>query len=123
MQVVAHAHLEKFEPLGGLRAAFDPVSNLRVGALVLKESIAEAGSVEGGLLAYVGAYSTAQQPGYPQRVLGEQSQLQQVASKAQEKAQEKAQGGDRDGPAYREQGKTKTLAQAATGGPRGAPIH
>lgn len=70
MQVVAHAHLEKFEPLGGLRAAFDPVGNLRVGALVLKESIAEAGSVEGGLLAYVGANSTLQQPGYPQRVLG-----------------------------------------------------
>jgi hypothetical protein len=123
MQVVAHAHLEKFEPLGGLRAAFDPVSNLRVGALVLKESIAEAGSVEGGLLAYVGAYSTAQQPGYPQRVLGEQSQLQQVASKAQEKAQEMPQGWGRDGPADREQGKTKTLAQAPIGGVRGAPIH
>ncbi|MEI8267739.1 MAG: transglycosylase SLT domain-containing protein [Betaproteobacteria bacterium] len=107
MQVVAHAHLEKFEPLGGLRAAFDPVSNLRVGALVLKESIAEAGSVEGGLLAYVGANSTSQQPGYPQRVLGEQSQLQKAAQKAQ-KSLEKA-------PAD----KSQTLAQA----PRDAPIH
>ena len=110
MQVVAHAHLEKFEPLGGLRAAFDPVSNLRVGALVLKESIAEAGSVEGGLLAYMGAYTTSQQPGYPQRVLGEQSQLQQVAHKAQatlKSAQDKAQDS------------AQTLAQA----PRGAPIH
>lgn len=83
MQVVAHAHLDKFEPLGGLLAAFDPVSNLRVGAQVLQESIAQAGSVEGGLLAYVGAYSTTEQPGYPQRVLGEQSQLQKVADKAQ----------------------------------------
>ena len=82
MQVVAHAHLEKFEPLGGLRAAFDPVSNLRVGALVLRESIAEAGSVEGGLLAYVNASSAAGQPGYPQRVLGEQSQLLKAAEQA-----------------------------------------
>lgn len=107
MQVVAHAHLEKFEPLGGLRAAFDPVSNLRVGALVLKENIAEAGSVEGGLLAYVGANSTSQQPGYPQRVLGQQSQLQQAAQKAQ-KSLEQA-------PAD----KPQTLAQAF----KGTPIH
>ena len=107
MQVVAHAHLEKFEPLGGLRAAFDPVSNLRVGALVLKESIAEAGSVEGGLLAYMGAYSTSQQASYPQRVLGEQSQLQQAAQKAQK------------GPEQAPADKPQTLAQAT----RGAPIH
>lgn len=107
MQVVAHAHLEKFEPLGGLRAAFDPVGNLRVGALVLKESIAEAGSVEGGLLAYVGANSTLQQPGYPQRVLGEQSQLQQAAQKAQKS------------PGQAASDKPQTLAQAS----KGAPIH
>jgi soluble lytic murein transglycosylase-like protein len=109
MQVVAHAHLEKFEPLGGLRAAFDPVSNLRVGALVLKESIAEAGSVEGGLLAYMGAYSTSQQPSYPQRVLGEQSQLQQAAQKAQK------------GPGQAATDKPQTLAQAQA--TKGAPIH
>jgi len=119
MQVVAHAHLEKFEPLGGLRAAFDPVSNLRVGALVLRESIAEAGSVEGGLLAYMGAYSTSQQASYPQRVLGEQSQLQQVAQKAQTaqtpqptpKPQKIAQTKAPEG--------AQTLAQA----PKVAPIH
>ena len=107
MQVVAHAHLEKFEPLGGLRAAFDPVSNLRVGALVLKESIAEAGSVEGGLLAYVGANSTSQQPGYPQRVLGQQSQLQQAAQKAKKS------------PDQAPADKPQTLAQAS----KGTPIH
>ena len=81
MQVVAHAHLDKFEPFGGLRAAFDPVSNLRVGAQVLKESIVQAGSVEGGLLAYMTAAGATEQPGYAQRVLGEQSQLQKVADK------------------------------------------
>ena len=89
MQVVAHAHYDKFEPLGGLRAAFDPVSNLRVGAQVLRESISQAGSVEGGLLAYVGAYSATGQPGYPQRVLGEQNQLQKVAGLAAGNAADK----------------------------------
>ena len=81
MQVVAHAHLDKFEPLGGLLAAFDPVSNLRVGALVLKESITEAGSVEAGLHAYMSASGAAELPGYTQRVLGEKSQLQKVAER------------------------------------------
>ena len=119
MQVVAHAHLEKFEPLGGLRAAFDPVSNLRVGALVLRESIAEAGSVEGGLLAYMGAYSTSQQASYPQRVLGEQSQLQQVAQKAQTgQAPQTSQKPQKTAQAKASEG-AQTLAQA----PRGAPIH
>ena len=116
MQVVAHAHLEKFEPLGGLRAAFDPVSNLRVGALVLKESISQAGSVEGGLLAYVNASTASPQAGYPQRVLGEQSQLQQVALNAiNTQPPQKAQKSTQEPPEDRAQ----TLAQAG----KSAPIH
>ena len=35
--------------------AFDPLTNLRVGVKVLQECIARAGTVEGGLRAYVGA--------------------------------------------------------------------
>jgi len=58
----------------------------------------------------MGAYSTSQQPGYPQRVLGEQSQLQQAAHKAQA-TQKSAQDTTQD--------RAQTLAQA----PRGAPIH
>lgn len=110
MQVVAHAHLEKFEPLGGLRAAFDPVSNLRVGALVLKESIAEAGSVEGGLLAYMGAYSKADQSRYPERVLGEQNQLRRVALQAQ-------------APEARTAPRAPSSKQALPADPKLAPIH
>ena len=55
MQVMTHIHDDKYEAYGGIRAAFDPVSNLRVGVQVLKECIARAGSLEAGLSYYVGA--------------------------------------------------------------------
>ena len=56
MQVLTRVHVDKFEPFGGTMAAFDPVANLRVGAMVLQECIRRAGgSVEGGLSYYVGA--------------------------------------------------------------------
>jgi hypothetical protein len=58
MQVMTRVHSDKFEGFGGDMAAFDPVSNLRVGALVLKETIRRAGSVEGGLRLYVGAVNS-----------------------------------------------------------------
>ena len=83
MQVVAHAHPDKFDALGGLRAAFDPVGNLRVGAQVLRQSISQAGSVEGGLMLYLKASGAAEQPGYAQRVMEEHQRFQQVADKSQ----------------------------------------
>jgi soluble lytic murein transglycosylase-like protein len=56
MQVLTRVHLDKFEDFGGKMAAFDPITNLRVGAMVLQECIRRAaGSVEGGLSYYVGA--------------------------------------------------------------------
>lgn len=56
MQVLTRVHVDKFEAFGGTMAAFDPVANLRVGAMVLQECIRRAGgSVEGGLGYYVGA--------------------------------------------------------------------
>lgn len=56
MQVLTRVHVDKFEAFGGAMAAFDPVANLRVGAMVLQECIRRAGgSVEGGLSYYVGA--------------------------------------------------------------------
>ena len=55
MQVMTRVHDDKYEPFGGNHAAFDPVTNLRVGVQVLKECIARAGSLEAGLRFYVGA--------------------------------------------------------------------
>src|SRR5205814_7213391 len=55
MQVMTRVHDDKYEAFGGNFAAFDPVTNLRVGAQVLKECVTRAGSLEAGLRFYVGA--------------------------------------------------------------------
>jgi Transglycosylase SLT domain len=79
MQVMTKIHTDKYEGFGGNLAAFDPVTNLRVGVKVLQECIARAGSVEGGLRQYVGATSDATEGGYTAKVLAEQARLRQVA--------------------------------------------
>ncbi len=78
MQVMTRVHADKYEDFGGRLAAFDPVSNLRVGALVLQETIRRAGSLEGGLRLYVGAVTNDGQS-YIDRVLSEHGRLQRVA--------------------------------------------
>jgi soluble lytic murein transglycosylase-like protein len=78
MQVMTRVHDDKYEAFGGVHAAFDPVSNLRVGVQVLKECIQRAGSLEEGLRYYVGAALTGEDGGYVARVLFEQSHLQRV---------------------------------------------
>ncbi len=79
MQVMTRAHTDKYENVGGKLAAFDPVTNLRVGVKVLQECIARAGSVEGGLRYYVGAANLPDDGGYAAKVLAEHSRLRQVA--------------------------------------------
>ena len=75
MQVMTQVHQEKYENLGGKLAAFDPVTNLRVGVKVLQECIARAGSVEGGLKYYVGAGNMETDGGYTGKVMAEYSRL------------------------------------------------
>jgi hypothetical protein len=79
MQVMTKIHDDKYEAFGGTHAAFDPVTNLRVGVQVLKECIQRAGSLEAGLRFYVGAANLPDDGGYAGKVLAEQSHLQQVA--------------------------------------------
>ncbi len=78
MQVMTRVHTDKFEDFGGNLAAFDPHSNLRVGAMILRDTIRRAGSIEGGLRLYVGAVRTSGQ-GYINRVLSEHDRLLRVA--------------------------------------------
>ena len=80
MQVMTKIHNDKYEAFGGNHAAFDPVTNLRVGVQVLKECIARAGSLEAGLRFYVGAANLADDGGYADKVLSEQSSLRLVAN-------------------------------------------
>ena len=80
MQVMTKVHNDKYEAFGGNHAAFDPVTNLRVGVQVLKECIARAGSLEAGLRYYVGAAKLNDDGGYAGKVLNEQQSLRLVAS-------------------------------------------
>lgn len=80
MQVMTQVHSDKYESFGGKLAAFDPLTNLRVGARVLQECIGRAGSVEGGLRSYVGSSSSEdEENGYANKVIAEQNRLQMVA--------------------------------------------
>lgn len=79
MQVMTHIHDDKYVSFGGNHAAFDPITNLRVGVQVLKECIARAGSVYDGLRYYVGAALLDSDGGYAGKVLSEQAYLMAVA--------------------------------------------
>lgn len=79
MQVMTKLHDDKYTAFGGNHAAFDPVTNLRVGVQVLKECIARAGGLEAGLRFYVGAANLVDDGGYATKVLAEQQHMRQVA--------------------------------------------
>jgi len=78
MQVMTRVHTDKYEDFGGKLAAFDPLTNLRVGVKVLQDCIKRAGSVEGGLRLYVGAVTTDGN-WYVDRVMAEHLRIQSVA--------------------------------------------
>ncbi len=80
MQVMTKVHHDKYENFGGKLAAFDPVTNLRVGVKVLQECIARAGSLEAGLKYYVGAANLESDGGYAAKVMAEHARLQAVAN-------------------------------------------
>ncbi len=78
MQVLTRVHDEKYQAFGGHRAAFDPISNLRVGVQVLKECITRAGNLQDGLKYYVGAALIEGDGGYVGRVISEQTHMRSV---------------------------------------------
>jgi hypothetical protein len=80
MQVMTGVHKEKYENFGGKLAAFDPVTNLRVGVKVLQECIQRAGSLHAGLKFYVGAANLEGDGGYADKVMAEHERLKLVAS-------------------------------------------
>lgn len=80
MQVMTRVHHDKYENFGGKFAAFDPVTNLRVGVKVLLECISRAGSIEGGLKFYVGAANMEDDGGYASKVMAEHARLLAVVA-------------------------------------------
>jgi hypothetical protein len=80
MQVMTKVHDDKYEAFGGVHAAFDPVTNMRVGVQVLKECIERAGSLEAGLKYYVGAANMTDDGGYAGKVFAEREHLRSVVA-------------------------------------------
>lgn len=79
MQVMSKVHHDKFQQLGGVKAALNPVANIKVGSRILKEYVTRGGSVEAGLKIYVGAAGLDSDGGYGLKVLSEYRNLKQVA--------------------------------------------
>jgi hypothetical protein len=78
MQVMSKIHEDMLGNYGGPNAALDPVANIRVGALILKDCIRRGGSVRDGLRLYVGSM-TQDDGGYGARVLQEKERILQAA--------------------------------------------
>ena len=78
MQVVGKFHPEKVNVENDHMALLDPITNIQVGVMVLRESIRRAGSVEAGLQQYNGA---ADDPDlyYAHKVLAELQRLEFAA--------------------------------------------
>jgi soluble lytic murein transglycosylase-like protein len=79
MQVMSKVHHDKFQELGGVKAALNPLANIKVGSLILKDYVTRGGSVEAGLKSYVGAAASESDSGYGEKVLAEYRRLKEVA--------------------------------------------
>ncbi|WP_173767165.1 transglycosylase SLT domain-containing protein [Nitrogeniibacter mangrovi] len=78
MQVIPKFHLDKIGPDAGPEALFDPDTNVRVGALVIKEGLRRYGSMKRALQYYGGALSDPS-AGYARKVLAMKARLEKVA--------------------------------------------
>ncbi len=80
MQVMPRFHLDKLPSDAGALPFFDPLTNVQVGAKVLKESIHRYGGVEGGLQQFGGAINDPDRR-YSSKVLAERQRLEQAAQR------------------------------------------
>lgn len=78
MQIDSQAQQAVLSSFGGPLSAFDPVTNLRVGARLLQGLIQSTGSLEDGLRAYAQTSPQAGDSTYTERVLSEYKQLEQL---------------------------------------------
>ncbi len=83
MQVIPRFHQDKLDAVPGSNSLLDPVVNIHVGALVLKESIRRAGSLEAGLQQYAGAVSDDEGL-YAAKVLAEKQRIESAAKRGRQ---------------------------------------
>ena len=82
MQVIIQVHKKRYEEFGGNLAAFDPISNLRVGVRILFDCIKfKGGSVDEGLRYYLGRTPGEDDGGYVEKVHNYQDELDRVSAR------------------------------------------
>lgn len=84
MQVIPRFHIEKFGPIGGEKAVFEPEANIMVGAKILKEYIRRTGDLAEALQMYAGASFDESKNGYSAKVLSERDRLHYVLRQHQD---------------------------------------
>ena len=80
MQVMPRFHQDKLPSDAGELPFFDPLTNVQVGAKVLKESITRNGGVENGLQQFAGAINDPDRR-YSMKVLAELQRLEQAGQR------------------------------------------
>jgi soluble lytic murein transglycosylase-like protein len=81
MQIIPRYHPEKFDEHGGMKAVFDPETNILVGSRIIKEYIARTGDLTSALQLYAGAASD-ENGGYFGKVMTEKQRLLAVLRKS-----------------------------------------
>ncbi len=79
MQIIPKYHGDKLAEFGGDKAVYDPESNIRVGARILREYLGRTGNLSIALQMYAGALDDDEDT-YTHRVLGEKQLLQRVVA-------------------------------------------
>ena len=77
MQVIPRFHQDKLDALGGEDSVLDPMTNIMVGARILKDAVRRGGGLMPGLQLYNGAFSDDSQQ-YAQKVMAEKERMQQM---------------------------------------------
>lgn len=80
MQIEPEVHSSALTPFGGRLAAFDPLTNLRVGARHLQSLIQQSLTIEDALRLYAADSGQVNDDQYIDRVLSEQKQLDKISS-------------------------------------------
>lgn len=79
MQIEPEAHTSALSSFGGRLAAFDPLTNLRVGTRLLQGLINDTGTLEDALRQYALASGQGKNDQYVDRVLAEQKLLDKIS--------------------------------------------
>ena len=77
MQVIPRHHQDKVEKHGGEESVLDPMTNILIGASILKDCIRRTGSMQAGLQLYAGALSDTSNQ-YALKVMAVMERLQQT---------------------------------------------